>query len=138
MDECNTIGDSRLLFGIYRIIKKRSSQIFRHFQGIIHLIHFPPHSFYQDEPEIVLGILVGSDHLDGESVFASCGENIDSACFHCWAGFVWMPASLIEGPGRAEAARSGPQAKRLIVPRKKSLPFHFDSDCLCIVTFTFE
>jgi hypothetical protein len=49
----------------------------------------------------VLGILIGFDHLYDESVFTNCGENIDAAGFHCWPGFVWVPASFVEGTGVA-------------------------------------
>lgn len=78
----------------------------------------------------MLGIFVGFDHVDGEAVFANCGENIDAAGFHCWPGFIWVPASFFEGAGVAEAAGSGPQAKSLIISRKECLPLDFGSDFL--------
>ena len=78
------------------------------------------------------GILAVFDHLDGEAVLANRGENVDSTGLHCWPGFVWMPASLVECAGVAEAAGSGSQAKGFIVSREKSLPLHFDSYFLCI------
>ena len=78
-------------------------------------LHFKPPLFNQNEAEIVLGVFGGSDHIDGEAVFASRGEYIDAAGFHGWPGFFWMPASLVECAGVAEAAGSIPQANRLVI-----------------------
>ena len=41
-----------------------------------------PHLFNQNEAEIVLGVFGGSDDVDGEAMFASRGENVDSAGLH--------------------------------------------------------
>jgi hypothetical protein len=96
------------------------------------------HLFHQNEAEIVLGVSGGSYYIDGETMFASRGENVDSAGLHCWSGFVWMPTSSVEGARVTEAARSGPQPKSLIMPREKSLPFHFGRDFFCIKPPCFE
>ena len=49
----------------------------------------------------MLGVFVGFYHIDSESVFTRCREDIDAAGFHCWPGFVWVPASFVEGTGVA-------------------------------------
>ena len=86
----------------------------------------------------MLGIFLGLDHIDGEAVFTSCGEYIDSAGLHGWTGFVWMPAPLVEGAGVAEAAGSSSQAKGFVISREKNLPLHFGCDFLCIQASALE
>ena len=102
------------------------------------LNYLPVNLFDQNEAEIVLGIFVGFYHVDGEAVFTNRGKDIYAAGLHRWPGFVWVPASLIKGAGVAEPARSGPQAKSLVVPRKEGLPLHLDSDFLCIKPLCLE
>jgi len=86
----------------------------------------------------MLGIFVVFDHIDGEAVFTSRGEDIDAAGLHRWPGFVWMPASLTKCAGSAEPARSSPQAKGFVISREKNLPLHFGRDFLCIKASTLE
>ena len=86
----------------------------------------------------MLGVFGGSDHIDGEAVFASRGEYIDTAGFHGGPGFVRMPASPVEGARRTKSARPRPQAKCLVISREKNLPLHFGRDFFCITTSTFE
>ena len=101
-------------------------------------LHFKPPLFNQNEAEIVLGVFGGSDHVDDEAVFASHGEYIDAAGFHGRPGIVWMPASLVECTGVAEAAGSRSQAKRFVISREKNLPLHLGRDFFGIKTSTFE